>query len=369
MVQPLIPTLDNFMANTTRMMNIANDLLSEDIVSENSFPFEMDLNSASLYLSQWLTQESPYSEFCMAGLMLSRDFVGMISPTAFNQPAQNLRALVHLTTIAYEGREVHEYRGHSVEDIRRLRDHAGTQISSSLDQQLRKVQRMIAEKKTIDLKGLFVLILKKADGFQERADTMIQILNHYLIYIGKAIGLLDDTCDEKSLLRRWQSEWTNREAFGWKITKEPDTSIPDPSLGPCPGPYNDFTDAPDQAIQFPEHPTFDLETGISTSYSTLCVSCHLPALLDPRDTCISCDPTWFTDFWSWTLRRDEPPPGAGEYELGIYTQGFIEPGGVTPAQGSKKKKPPQEILAEINGQPWCVKRWTGDDEKNEFNNI
>jgi hypothetical protein len=138
------------------------ELGNESINLDFPIPFEMNIDESSTYLARWLTDYSTHSKISLIGLLSTSEFSNLIREAVGEPLGESLRLMVHLTTQILVNSENAEYRGISLGDIRMMRDHAGCQILSALDERLKPQQLEISPNKPTNLKGLFLLVLGTA---------------------------------------------------------------------------------------------------------------------------------------------------------------------------------------------------------------
>lgn len=56
-------------------------------------------------------------------------------------------------------------------------------------------------------------------ALESKQEALLRLLCHYLIYIGKATSLLENSTDEKSLLTKWKTQWNKPAEFTWHPAK------------------------------------------------------------------------------------------------------------------------------------------------------
>lgn len=135
---------------------------NESINLDFPIPFEMNIDESSIYPARWLTDDSTHSKISLIGLFSTSEVSNLIHEAVGNSLGESLRLMVHLTTQILVNGEKTEYRGTSLGDVRMMRDHAGCQILSALDERLKPQQLEISPNKLTNLKGLFLLVLGTA---------------------------------------------------------------------------------------------------------------------------------------------------------------------------------------------------------------
>ncbi|KAH7394831.1 hypothetical protein BKA66DRAFT_285839 [Pyrenochaeta sp. MPI-SDFR-AT-0127] len=215
-----------------RLRGLMAQLGNESINLDFQFPFEMNIDESSAYLARWLIDYSAHSKISLIGLLSTSEFSNLINDAVGEPLGESLRLMVHLTTQISGSSENTEYRGTPLGDIRMMRDHAGCQILSTLDERLKPQQLEISPNKLTNLKGLFLLVLgtavatryaftnTPANDIQDKEKALLRLLCHYFVYIGNAISLLDRSCDPTDLLSKWTYEWNKPAVFGWQIFKD-----------------------------------------------------------------------------------------------------------------------------------------------------
>jgi hypothetical protein len=120
-----------------RLRGLMAELGNESIKLDFPLPFDMNIDESSTYLARWLTDDSTHSKISLIGLFSTSEISNLIHEAVGEPLGESLRLMVHLTTqILVNFRNI-EYRGTSLGDLRMLRDHAGHEILSALDQRLK----------------------------------------------------------------------------------------------------------------------------------------------------------------------------------------------------------------------------------------
>ncbi|KAF2184473.1 hypothetical protein K469DRAFT_185901 [Zopfia rhizophila CBS 207.26] len=212
--------------------HIMEDLLDDDVYLDFHIPFALNVEAASAHLAGWLSDNCAPSTFSVVGVFSCSTNRSLIENALDPNLGKDLRLFIHLTTHLYTTGMQSGYQNYSDEEIQSVRDCVGNRLLLALDPLLKPSELEASPDKLGKLKSLFLLLLgttvgmrytcadtmngkERDNGVESKQEALLRLLYHYLIYIGKATSLLENSCDEKLLVQKWKCQWNKPAAFTW----------------------------------------------------------------------------------------------------------------------------------------------------------
>ncbi|KAF2466958.1 uncharacterized protein BDR25DRAFT_395489 [Lindgomyces ingoldianus] len=308
---------------------IMEDLLDDDVSLDFHIPFALNVEAASAHLASWLSDDDAPSTFSVVGVFSCSTNTNLLEHELDPNLGKDLRLFVHLTTHLYTTDMQGGYREYSDEEIQSVRDFVGQRLLLALDTLLRPSELEATGEKLGKLKALFLLILGTTVGMrytcpeiidgtaseghdlESKPEALVRLLCHYLIYIGKATSLLENSSDEKTLVGKWKSQWNKPAAFTWNCTKglEMHYRIEPPA---------DWivSNSEDESMSSIDIDLDDLDDGAEFTLNgdlLKCGACQtFWSSLDKNGFCQNCQPAFSNDCVFQSLALVDPPSFTSE---------------------------------------------------------
>ncbi|KAF1975937.1 hypothetical protein BU23DRAFT_566147 [Bimuria novae-zelandiae CBS 107.79] len=216
-----------------RIDAIIDNLSSKDVYLDFHIPFALNVEAASSHLTRWLSEDDPSSAYSVFGIFSCSSNADLLQNSLDPGLARYLRLFVHLTTHLYTTGMQGGYEDYTDEEIRSVRDCVGDKLLKAIDPLVRPADIEASEDKLAKLRSLFLMLLGTIVGMrytcsdvfdqtvtqwteqESKQEALLRLLCHYLIYIGKATSLLENSSEEKTLLEKWRTQWNKPAAFTW----------------------------------------------------------------------------------------------------------------------------------------------------------
>ncbi|OCL06595.1 hypothetical protein AOQ84DRAFT_74097 [Glonium stellatum] len=197
-------------------LNAITKLMDSDVYAYLNRPFELNIDATLAILASRLTDGSDSSAFGIPRPLYSVRFYETLSSAVGSRLSEHLKVLIYLSSFRFTSGPAVKYRVYSADEIRFMRNYAGTQVLIALDSLLKPLRLETLTKKPEKLKAIFLILvgtiaatnytsIEENETIENRMvetqkDTLIRLLSHYLVYLGKSISLLDSSCNESVLI-------------------------------------------------------------------------------------------------------------------------------------------------------------------------
>ncbi|KAF2117854.1 hypothetical protein BDV96DRAFT_644191 [Lophiotrema nucula] len=213
-----------------RVDAVMADLLGDDVYLDFHIPFALNVEAASTHLASWLSDDGGPSTFSVVGIYSCSTNTNLLQNALDPSLGRDLPLFVHLTTHLFTTGVRGGYQKYTDLEILSVRNWVGRRLLLSLDSLLRPSELEAPGDKLGRLKALFLLLLGTTVGMkytvvdnltshenapETKPESLLRLLCHYLIYIGKVASLLESSSDESVLVKKWKNDWNKPAAFTW----------------------------------------------------------------------------------------------------------------------------------------------------------